>query len=251
MKTAEQVVRDVSLLAFNDHLTRARQILRDDIYRELYVHNGKHRLMGYIDITDVLRITDTKSNVTVEGFIKEAPVISPGDDLARIARVIDCAMTDSAVIIDSQGSVMGVVLLSDIFPSLITQHEIRGSVGDYMTRDVVTIKADASIQKVYNLIVESGFTAFPVVRRRTPIGMISRRDLLRERHILKSLKNQSKTKVESIMTTPAITVTRADLLSTAAAALVKNDISRMPVVEGTEIVGIIDRHDVLKGLVII
>lgn len=250
MKTAEQVVRDVPLLAFNDHLTRARQILRDDIYRELYVHNGKRRLMGYIDITDVLRITDTKSNVTVEGFIKEAPVVSAGDNLGRIAQVISGAMTDSAVIVDTQGSVIGAVLLSDIFPTLITHHEIRGSVADYMTRNVVTIGADAPIQKVYSLIVESGFTAFPVVRGRIPIGMISRRDLLRERHVLKSLKNQSRTKVESIMTTPAINVTPADLLSTAAAILVKNDISRMPVVEGKEIVGIIDRHDVLKGLVI-
>lgn len=250
MKTAEQVVRDVPLLAFSDHLTRARQILRDDVYRELYVHNGKRRLMGYIDITDVLRITDTKSNVTVEGFIKEAPVVSSGDSLARIAQVIGGAMTDSAVIVDAQGSVMGAVLLSDIFPTLITQHEIRGSVDDHMTRKVVTIGADAPIQKVYTLIVESGFTAFPVVRGRIPIGMISRRDLLRERHVLKSLKNQSRIKVESIMTTPAITVRPPDLLSTAATILVKNDISRMPVVEGKDIVGIIDRHDVLKGLVI-
>jgi CBS domain-containing protein len=31
---------------------------------------------------------------------------------------------------------------------------------------------------------------------------------------------------------------------------VKHDISRMPVLEGDRLVGIIDRHDVLKGLVL-
>ena len=249
MITAEEVMRDIPLLAVNDHLTKARKILRDDIYRELYVHNGRKRLMGYIDITDVLRITDTKSNITLEGFIKDAPYVSPIDQLEQIAKIIGSAMTDSAAVTDSQGLVLGGVLLSDIFPTLITRHEIKGRVEDVMTKDVVTISSEDSIQKIYSLIVESGYTAFPVVKGKLPFGIVSRRDLLRQRHVLKALKNLTKTKIELIMTTPIITVAPEELLSTAAAILVKNDISRMPVIDGKKIVGIVDRHDVLKGLI--
>ncbi len=119
-----------------------------------------------------------------------------------------------------------------------------------MTRNAVTIPFDASIQKVYNLIVESGYTAFPVVRKRTVLGMVSRRDLLRERHVMKALKNNAKTAIETIMTTPAITIGPGEALAHAAANLVKYDISRIPVVEDDTIIGIIDRHDVLKALVI-
>jgi CBS domain-containing protein len=214
----------------------------------LYVHNGEKRLLGYVDITDVLRVTDTKSNVTVEGFIKQAVSVSPGDTLESIAQVLKRATTDSAAVTDPQKLILGGILLSDIFPTLITRNEIRGIVADYMTRDVVTISPTAPIQKVYTLIVESGYTAFPVVRKKSVLGLISRRDLLRERHVMKSLKNKAGTAVETIMTTPTITVDPDEQLARAAANLVKYDISRMPVVRDEKIVGIIDRHDVLKAL---
>ncbi|MDD1679661.1 MAG: CBS domain-containing protein [Methanomicrobiales archaeon] len=250
MNEAEKVMRDVPLLTPQDHITKARQILRDDIYRELYIHNGERRLLGYIDITDVLRITDTRSNVTVEGFIKRAATVSPGGSLESIAQTLRSGTTDSVAVTDPQQMILGVALLSDIFPTLTTRNEIRGTVGEYMTRNAVTISFDAPLQKVYNLIVESGYTAFPVVRKRTVVGMVSRRDLLRERHVMRSLKNNAKTAVETIMTTPAVTISRDEQLSRAASDLVKHDISRIPVVEDEKIVGIIDRHDVLKALVI-
>jgi CBS domain-containing protein len=67
---------------------------------------------------------------------------------------------------------------------------------------------------------------------------------------MKSLKNNAKTAVETIMTTPAVTIGPEEKLARAAANLVKYDISRIPVVEDEKIIGIIDRHDVLKALVI-
>jgi CBS domain-containing protein len=250
MNDAENVMRDVPLLIQNDHVTKARQILRDDIYRELYVHNGERRLLGYIDITDVLRITDTRSNITVEGFIKQAASVPPESSLEEIAQKLRTATTDSVAVTDTQQMILGAALLSDIFPTLTGRNEIRGTVADYMTRDAVTISYDAPIQKVYTLIVESGYTAFPVVRKRIVMGMVSRRDLLRERHVMKSLKNNAKTAIETIMTTPAVTIGPEEKLAHAAANLVKYDISRIPVVEDEKIIGIIDRHDVLKALVI-
>jgi Predicted transcriptional regulator, contains C-terminal CBS domains len=250
MSDAEKVMREVPLLTQHDHITKARQILRDDIYRELYIHNGERRLVGYIDITDVLRITDTRSNVTVEGFIKQASSVPPESSLEAIAQTLRKATTDSVVVTDPQQVILGAVLLSDIFPALTGRNEIRGTVGEYMTRNTVTISYDEPIQKVYNLIVESGYTAFPVVRKRNVVGMVSRRDLLRERHVMKSVKNRAKTAVETIMTTPAITIGSGETLARAAADLVKYDISRIPVVENEKIIGIIDRHDVLNALII-
>ncbi len=247
--TAGTMMRRVPLLSWNDHITKARQILRDDIYRELYVLNGDKRLLGYIDITDALRVTDTRSNVTIEGFLKQAPTVSLEDSLETISRVIREAGTDSAAVVDGNRQVQGAVLLSDIFPALIARNELRGIVSDVMTKRVVSISPEEPIQKVYSQIVESGFTAFPVVQGKTVIGMVSRRDILRERHILKSLKTEARTKIETIMTTPAIITPPEETLSEAAKTLVKNDISRMPVVNGNKLVGILDRHDILKGLV--
>jgi len=249
MKTAESVMVKVPVLSLTDHITRARQILRDDVYREVYVQDEKKHLAGYVDITDALRITDTRSNVTIEGFLKDAVSVSPGDTLEKVAAVIRDAATDSAAVVNGQRNILGAVLLSEIFPILITRHDLRGCVGDWMSRGVVTAKAHEPIQKVYTLIMESGFTAFPVVSKKQLVGIVSRHDLLAAGRVRKALDNPARVEVESVMTKEVIIVTPDMTTADAAKLLVKHNISRMPVVEGGRIVGIIDRHDVLKGLV--
>ncbi len=77
MKSAQDFVIEIPVLKNNDQITKARQILRDDRFREVYVVDGKKTLIGYIDLTDGLRVTATKSNVTVEGYVKDAPVVRP------------------------------------------------------------------------------------------------------------------------------------------------------------------------------
>ena len=249
MKTAESVMVKVPVLSLTDHITKARQILRDDIYREVYVQDEKKHLAGYIDITDALRITDTRSNITVEGFLKDAVSVSPADPLEKAAIAIRDAGTDSAAVVNGQRNVLGAVLLSEIFPILITRHELRGSVGEWMSRDVVTAMAHEPIQKVYTLIMESGFTAFPVVSKKQLVGIVSRHDLLAAGRVRKALESQAGVEVEAVMTKEVVTVSPDMPTADAANLLVRHDVSRVPVVEGGKIVGIIDRHDVLKGLV--
>jgi CBS domain-containing protein len=249
MKTAESVMVKVPVLILTDHITKARKILRDDVFREVYVEDEKRHLAGYVDITDALRITDTRSNVTVEGFLKDAVSVAPGDTLEKVATVIRDGKTDSAPVINGQRTILGAVLLSEIFPILITRHELKGTVGDWMSRNVVTAMAHEPIQKVYTLIMESGFTAFPVVKKKELVGIVSRHDLLASGRVRKALDSPAHVEVESVMTKEVVTVTPGTSTADAANLLVKHDISRMPVVEGGRIVGIIDRHDVLKGLV--
>ncbi len=260
MKVAGDVMMEVPVLSEHDHLTKARQILRDYVFREAYVmDDDKKRLIGYVDISDVLILTTTKSNVEVTAFMKDPPKVHAGDTLESVAREIRDHMTDSAAVVDEKGCIVGGILLSEIFPILIARHQFRGTVSDYMSREVVTCKADEHVQKVYNLIVSSGFTAFPVLKDREPVGMISRRDVLNAGRVRRALEGNinvkierepTNTRVENLMNTPVITVSPDDSISAAARLLVKHDISRMPVVDEKRIMGIIDRHDILKGLVV-
>jgi CBS domain-containing protein len=249
MKTAESVMVKVPVVSLTDHVTRARKILRDDEFREVYVKDEKKHLAGYVDITDALRITDTRSNVTVEGFLKDAVRVAPADPLEKVAMAIRDARTDSAAVVDPQGTILGAVLLSEIFPILITRHELRGRVGDWMSRRVVSADPEDQLQKVYTLIMESGFTAFPVLKKKQLVGIISRHDLLAAGRVRKALDNTSRVKVESVMTKEVVTTNPGTPTAGAADQLVRHDISRMPVLEGTALVGILDRHDVLKSLV--
>ncbi|NYT07108.1 MAG: CBS domain-containing protein [Methanomicrobiales archaeon] len=246
MKTASDFLVDVPLLHYDDPVTRARKIMREDIFRELYVHDGQRKLLGYIDITDVLRVTATKSNVTIQGYIKEITPVSPDDPVQDVLVAIRENATDSVPVVDGQNTILGGVLLSELFPVVITTQKLRGCVGDCMSTDVITCTTDDTAQKIHNLMTESGFTAFPVVKKRRLVGMISRRDLLKDGRWRTA--TESSIPIEGIMTTPVMTVSPDDSAGDAAALMVKHDISRLPVVDGDRIVGIIDRHDILKVL---
>ena len=249
MKVASNLMVEIPTLHYDDHVTKARSVLRDDVFRELYVVGEKNRLMGYLDISDVLRVMDTKSNVTVKGFVREAARVAPDTPLADVGLAILNARTNSAGIVDEDGVLQGGVLFSELFPVLVSRHDIRGKVKDAMSREPVTCAPEDPIHRIYSLIVSSGFIAFPVVQKKETIGIISRRDLLRAGNIRISVKNQADTTVDRVMTTPVITVTPDDTIAMASRLMVDHDISILPVVdEKKRLVGVIDRHDVLSSL---
>ncbi len=238
----------IPVLKYNDQITKARQILRDDRFREVYVVDAKKNLLGYIDLTDGLRVTATKSNVTVEGYVKEAPMVSPADTIEQLARVMRKYETDSVAVVDPSPRIIGGVLLSDVFPVIISRHELHGTVASHMTRDVMIASPTDTIQKIYTMILESGFSAFPVVKKKRIVGLISRRDLIRTRRVQSIIAGHAHTTIEEVMSKNVVTIGPDEPIGSAAELLVKHDVSRLPVIDGDRIVGIVDRHDVLKGL---
>jgi CBS domain-containing protein len=248
MKTAQDFMIGIPVLKYNDQITKARQILRDDRFREVYVVDAKKNILGHIDLTDGLRVTATKSNVTVEGYIKEGPMVSPNDSIEQVARVMRDNETDSVAVVDSNRHIIGGVLLSDVFPVIISRHELRGTVASHMTTDVIIASPTDTIQKIYTMIMESGFSAFPVVKKKRIIGLISRRDLIRTRRVQSVIAHHAQTTIEEIMSKDVITISPDEPIGSAAELLVKHDVSRLPVTDGDRIVGIVDRHDVLRGL---
>ena len=248
MKTAQDFMIGIPVLKYNDQITKARQILRDDRFREVYVVDAKKNILGYIDLTDGLRVTATKSNVTVEGYIREGPTVSPIDSIEQVARVMRDNETDSVAVVDSSRHIIGGVLLSDVFPVITSRHELRGTVASHMTTDVIIASPTDTIQKIYTMIMESGFSAFPVVKKKRIVGLISRRDLIRTRRVQSVIAHHAQTTIEEIMSKDVITISPDEPIGSAAELLVKHDVSRLPVTDGDRIVGIVDRHDVLRGL---
>jgi len=248
MKKARDFMVEVPDFGHDEKVTKVRSVLRDTFIREAYVHDEKGRLLGCVDITGVLRVPATKSDVTIEGFVKEVTPASPDDSIEKIVKLIRMNGTDSVPVVDEQDKVIGCVRLPDIFPVITSRYQIGGKVSDYMSRDVVSCDAEDTVQRIYTLIVESGYSAIPVMKKRRLVGIISRSDLLRDGRWRPSREGPAKTKVENVMTTPVITVGPGDALQQAVGIMVKHDISRLPVLDGDRLDGILDRHDVLKAV---
>jgi len=248
MKTAQDFLIEIPVLKNSDQITKARQILRDDRFREVYVVDAKKTLLGYIDLTDGLRVTATKSNVTVEGFVKDAPSVNPADSIEQVAKTMRTFHTDSAAVADSTHHIRGGVLLADLFPVIISRNELHGTVASRISGKVISADPADELQKIYALIMETGFSAFPVMKKKRLVGIISRRDLISTKRVRSVIAQHARTTIEDVMTRDVVTIAPGEPIRYAAELLVKHDISRLPVLDGDCLVGIVDRHDILAAL---
>jgi acetoin utilization protein AcuB len=127
-------------------------------------------------------------------------------------------------------------------------------VEERMTRPVITVRPETPIQEALRLMRTEHFRRAPVVDEHGRlVGIVSERDLLHaspseatslsiwEIHYL-----LSKITVERIMTRQVVTVTGDTPIEEAARIMADNKIGGLPVVRGTEVVGIVTETDLFK-----
>lgn len=112
-------------------------------------------------------------------------------------------------------------------------------VEDYMTRDVITVKATDTVKDVISLIKSTKHDGFPVVKDKKIIGYVSALDIL--------LCDPS-VKVADIMSVNLI-VARCDMdLFDAARVLFRSDSKKLPVIDDNGyVLGIISTTDVIRS----
>lgn len=140
-------------------------------------------------------------------------------------------------------------------------------VGDVMTRQVVTVAEETTVAEVARIMRERGFSAVPVLDKAGRlVGIVSEGDLIREllpryAELLEEERYRTDTEyteqraaslrqrpVGEIMTHGVFTVAEDAPLLKAAALLQLKRIKRLVVVRQGEVVGLIGRRDIIKGL---
>jgi CBS domain-containing protein len=140
---------------------------------------------------------------------------------------------------------------------------------DVMTREVKTIPADATLQDVAALLTAHGISGAPVVDERgNLVGIISESDLLSEAKrraalprvapfglfvvpeeaLARIYHHGANLHASEVMSKNVTTVPEDMPVSRVGNLMMNEKINRVPVVRDGELVGIITRHDVLRGL---
>ena len=142
-------------------------------------------------------------------------------------------------------------------------------VAEVMTRQVAAVRPETPLKDVAALMVSKGISGVPVVGDDGAVmGVVSEADfVIKERgpnavhhRLLARVFGESRqtraelAKIEAqtagaAMTSPAITVQATDTLRWAAQQMADLKINRLPVVEGSRLVGIITRADVVRAYV--
>ena len=130
-------------------------------------------------------------------------------------------------------------------------------VSNWMSKNVITVDVDDSMQNAMKLMKENGIRMLPVLKKEKLVGVVTDRDLKRASasdattlDIHELLYLISKIKVGSIMTQNPVTVPRNFTVEETAVVLLRHKISGVPVVDQNgKVVGIITQADLFRVLI--
>jgi|GEM_PF-163637 len=263
MTVKEIMSSDPVTVNVDTQATKVRSIFREGWFRSIPVLS-KNRLEGMISRGDIMFLSSTKSNIEARVLMKHPKLLAtPEMDIKDVARNLIKSDLVQAPVVESTENmrVVGILSMGDILSELLEQEsKVDGSIiNEIVTKKVVKANYDDHLSKVWSLMDESGFSGLPVVKKDKLIGIITRKDIIKSGHAVKGLDNVDKSiKVEKVMVTPPIVVTKQNTVKQAAELMIENDIGRLPVVENpvyirkephrareSKLVGIIAREDIL------
>jgi CBS domain-containing protein len=247
--------RDPLYVEDSTFLTKARQLIRDNHVRGLPVVSSQLHVIGIVTTQDMLRVTSTRSNVTVSGFTVTVPTVTGQMNILDAAKLMLREKSTMLPVIESEENpvLRGIVSLLDVFKNLDLEKMPDEGISEIMSTKVVTASPDDPITKVWDKMVEEDFTGLPVMREGKPIGMITRFDILKRGWARISKESDTRPvdsmqmPVQKLMSTPIYSVKSTDNLRTAIVAMMKYDVGRMSVVDDGKLVGIVDRNDLIKS----
>ncbi len=118
---------------------------------------------------------------------------------------------------------------------------------DIMTKDVITVNKETTIQEAIRIIVENNITGLPVVDKKMQlVGIISEKDVM----ILMCNVGSRGGKVEDFMTRKVVSFDKEDSLVEVCDCLLKNHFRRVPIIAGPKkkLVGIITRKNIVRSI---
>ncbi len=259
IKVEEVMSKNLVYVHEDDFATKARALLRQYGFRSLPVVDDEKKLVGIVTRSDVLAITSTRSNIPVKG-IMSTPIVfaTPDEDVLEVAEKLIDANVGRAPVVKSKENMelIGIITMHDIIKVLL-ERDIKPKkkyVEEIMTRDVVTCDANDRVNKVLDKMRDSGYSGLPVLKNGKLVGVITRKDIIKagyarlEREDEKGVKKKAP-RVETLMSTPPITVSPKDEIKKAMEILVERNIGRLPVVEDGKLVGIVSRDDIIKAFI--
>lgn len=118
-------------------------------------------------------------------------------------------------------------------------------VSDIMSKDVVTISADATMAEAAKLMGEKHIGSLIILEKDEPKGIVTERDLLSK--VLAKGKDPEKVRVRDVMSSPLITIKPNARIKEAAQTMIEKK-GRLVVLRGGELAGVITASDLIKSL---
>jgi CBS domain-containing protein len=123
------------------------------------------------------------AKITVADYMSKKMVTIATDThvVDAVKKLLDHKIT-SAPVVDQQGELLGVFSEKDVMKIVLEtvyNQSMSGKVGDYMSKEIISVAADSSIVDLAEKFQHTSVRSFPVFQGNKLVGMISRTDILR------------------------------------------------------------------------
>ncbi|WP_269850882.1 CBS domain-containing protein [Methanosarcina horonobensis] len=119
-----------------EFVTHARQLMRDHFLRGLIVVDEGNRLVGMLNDQDIMNVTSTRSNVTVSGYARQSPTITPDMDVVKAAKLMVQSKQNRVPVVKSttDRTVMGILSDVDILRNADLPRNVSKTIEAIMTK---------------------------------------------------------------------------------------------------------------------
>lgn len=123
--------------------------------------------------------------------------------------------------------------------------EQQVELNEVMTEGVIAVEKDENIVSASKTLQEEGIRGLVVVDNEEAVGVIVCRDIVYQ--VVAEGEDPREVTVGDVMSTNLIVAEEDELLDDVAMAMNQNDVSRVPVVRGDMLVGIVTQSDILRA----
>ena len=125
---------------------------------------------------------------------------------------------------------------------MIMKSELK-NVRDVMNKSIISVDKDDIIRTAVNKIVHGEIGEVTITEKDKPVGILNERDILK---FIANEKMDLDNKVESIMSTPLISVDSSSSLDKAADVMLTNNIRRLIIKEKDKYEGLISQRELQR-----
>ncbi|PIW31712.1 MAG: inosine-5-monophosphate dehydrogenase [Nitrosopumilales archaeon CG15_BIG_FIL_POST_REV_8_21_14_020_37_12] len=273
------IIKRTVTVSPNATLLDAREILLRHNLKRLVVIDAKNRPVGIItekDIAKTIYALGDKpiKSVKVSGFMsKKLITVKKTDSVYDCAKLMKKNRISSIIVLGKEGVLEGLVTKTDLASLFLTHAVAPLKVSKIMTRNVITVMPGDSLLYVESLLIHNRIARIVVERNKMPVGIITFRDFVpaklpywiaqsadpkevqeykmksnfAEYHV-NQMSHLLHFKAVDIMSANPITVDADEDVGVAVLLMIRNNISGIPVVKKSRLVGIITKTDIVKAI---
>jgi len=108
--------------------------------------------------------------------------LTPEMEVMQAMRLFLEHQISGAPVLDERGDLVGILTERDCLQTVVSSgyhgNSLSGRVGEYMSRDVVSVDIETSLLEAANRFITAKYRRYPVLSGHRLVGVVSRRDVI-------------------------------------------------------------------------